>query len=284
MLAQVPETGVDELIDVSDVTAWDVVWALVALGVGVLLASLVRRVVRKRTEALGVPAGTVNLMAKLSSWTIIVLAFVVALSFLGAEVTPFYIILILLVVILVVSGRTLIENYGAGVILQTESLFDPGDLIAIEGQMGVVVEVSSRVLKLETIDGRRVVLPNSGVLASRIEILTDDPVRRSEVLVGLAYGTDLEFARGVLLEATASADGVVADPEPRVLVARFGESSIDFRVWFWHDSDLPSEYETIDRVIRALDLACKENALTISFPQRTLWWGDQSKQAASKAE
>ena len=67
MLAQVPETGVDELIDVTNVTAWDVVWALVAIGVAILIASFVRRLVRNRATKLGVPAGTVNLLAKLTS-------------------------------------------------------------------------------------------------------------------------------------------------------------------------------------------------------------------------
>ena len=57
---------------------------------------------------------------------------------------------------------------------------------------GKVLEVSSRVVKLETLDGRLVILSNVSVLADPLVVFTKRPERRSELIVGLAYGTDLD--------------------------------------------------------------------------------------------
>lgn len=120
-------SNVDELIDVTNVTAWDLLWAALLIAGGIALASLARRPIRKRLAKTNLPTGTVNLLTKILAWTVIVVAVVFALPLLGIDVTPFYLLVILTGVVIVVSGRTLIENYGAGVVLQSEGNFEPGD-------------------------------------------------------------------------------------------------------------------------------------------------------------
>lgn len=149
---------------------------------------------------------------------------------------------------------------------------------------GKVLEVSSRVVKLETLDGRRVVLSNTSVLADPLVVFTKRPERRSELTVGLAYGTDLDRARRVLGDAAVGVTGVLATPPPEVFVSEFADSSINFLVWFWHASDLQSEYEATDQVARSLERACREAGLTISFPQRTLWWGESDKPDSDRSD
>ena len=267
-------SNIDELVDVTNVTAWDVLWAVLLITGGIAIASLARRLIRKRLVSSSLPPGTVNLLAKVVGWTVIVIAIVFAMPLLGIDVTPVYFLVILAAVVMVVSGRTLIENYGAGVVLQSEGNFKPGDEVAMMDHRGKVLEVSSRVVKLETLDGRLVILSNVSVLADPLVVFTKRPERRSELIVGLAYGTDLDRARQVLGDATVGVPGVLATPPPEVFVSEFADSSINFLVWFWHASDFQSEYETTDQVARSLERACRDYGLTISFPQRTLWWGD----------
>jgi len=267
-------SNVDELIDVTDVTPWDVLWAVLLIAGGIAFASLVRRLIRKRLGLTSLPMGTVNLLTKVVGWTVIAIAIVFALPLLGIDVTPVYFLVVLAGVVLVVSGKTLIENYGAGVVLQSEGNFEPGDQIATMNHRGMVLEVSSRVVKLETLDGRQVILSNVSVLADPLVVFTKRPKRRSELIVGLAYGTDLDRARQVLRDAAVAVPDVLTTPPPEVFVSEFGDSSINFLVWFWHASDFQSEYETTDQVARSLERACVDHGLTISFPQRTLWWGE----------
>jgi len=279
ILGQAVTDNIEEIVDVSAITAWDVLWAFLLILGGVIVSRLIRRPLRHRlAKRTSLPEGPINLLTKIVGWGVISVAVVFALPYLGVSVTPVLVLVLLAGVVLVVSGRGIVENYGAGVVLQAEGQFGPGDQIATNGQIGNVIRVSSRVVMLETLDGRHLVIPNTSVLTDPMEVLTTRPERRSELVVGLAYGTDLESARAILADATADASGVMLEPAVEVFVSEFGESSIDFLVWFWHRSDLQSAYEAKDAVARALDQACKENRLTISFPQRTLWLGNNQDQ------
>ncbi len=272
---EIAPTGVEELIDTSRVTGLDVLWAVVTIGAGVLLAGVARRVARRglaRVEHL--PDNLVQLIVKSTGWSIIVLALVFALPFLGIEIGPIVVVILLVVAVVVLSGRGFLENMGAGIILQAESAFSPGDQISTNDCVGLVREVSSRAVDIQAIDGRRVVVPNSKVLTEPLVVFTANSERRSELIVGLEYGTDLDTARRVLLAATQHADGVLASPPVDVFASVFGDSSIDFFVWYWHAPDIRTAYVVTDAVVRSIDRACKEHGLTIAFPQRTLWWGE----------
>lgn len=275
MSVQLAQLSPEDVIDVSKVTPSDVLIALSLIVAGLLLARFIRRPLHSRLlEGTGLPGRTVNLLTKVASWTVIAVAVGFALPFLGAQVIPVTLIIFLVGALVVVSGKSLIENYGAGVLLQSEASFEPGDLIRTGDQQGVVLEVSSRVVVLESIDGRRIVIPNTSVLSNPLEVLTSNEVRRSQLVVGLKYGTELAAASEILREAAQESAEVVGDPPVEVFVSEFADSSINYLVWFWHASDLMTEMRATDQVALAIDGACRNNGLTIAFPQRTLWWGE----------
>ena len=267
--------GVEELIDTTSVTGWDYLWAALCLLAGFLGARIARRATKRALSAIPeLPENVVNLITKLAGWTVLTVAIVLALPFIGVDTGPVFIIVLFVAAVAVLSGRVLLENFGAGVILQSEATFVPGDQIETNDCLGKVLEVSSRAVKIESIDGRRIVIPNSSVLKGPVVNLTAQSERRSELVVGLEYGTDLEAAHEVLLATAQGTVGVYSDPPVRVFVSKFGDSSIDFLVWYWHDSDIMSGYEVTDAMARNIDRACSQHGLTIAFPQRTLWWGE----------
>lgn len=280
-LGQTINTEIDELIDISAVTPWDFLWATLVIAAGIVLAGLLRRAIRSQFAQSNLDESLLSLLAKVAGWATISLAVVFALPFLGVDFTPVYLFILLAAAVVVVSGKTLIENYGAGVVLQAEATFEPGDQIVTMGHQGRVIEVSSRIVELETLDGRKLVLPNVSVMGNSVEVLTSRPGRRSELVVGLEYGIDLDRAREILRDAAQAAPGVLDEPPVEVHATEFGESSIDFLVWYWHASDLRSAYEATDEVVRSINRACAHSGLTIAFPQRTLWWGEPPERSVS---
>ena len=278
---QIDPSGVEELIDTTYVTGWDVLWAALTVLAGLAGARIARRATSRALSAVsGLQENVINLSAKLIGWFVLTVAIVFALPFIGVDTGPVVIVVLFVAAMAVLSGRVLLENFGAGVILQTEGTFKPDDQIETNDCVGKVIEVSSRAVKIEALDGRRVVIPNTSVLRGSVVNLTAQSERRSQLVVGLEYGTDLEAARELLLAAAQGAAGVRTDPPASVFVSAFGESSIDFLIWFWHDSDILSGYEATDAVARNVDLACREHGLTIAFPQRTLWWGQRPQDKA----
>lgn len=272
---QIDPSGVQELIDPTNVTPWDVLWAILTLLGGIVVARLVRTALRRSLPRVtGLPENIIGLVAKIAGWAVVGLAIVLALPFVGVDTAPLAIVILLIAALVVLSGRVLLENYGAGVILQGEATFVPGDQIDTRDCIGRVVEVSSRAVKIESIDGRSMIIPNTSVLSEPVTNLTARAERRSELVVGLRYGTNLDAAREVLIAATREAPGVLDEPDVDVFVSLFDDSAVTFLVWFWHASDLRSAYATTDAVARSIDRALRRNEMTIAFPQRTLWWGD----------
>ena len=273
-LAQVVPDAVTDVIDTTEVSTWDPLWAGVTIVVGILLTVIARRATRRSFEAMSLPPNIVDLSVTLVTWSIIALAVLVALAFVGLAPNWIWLMGVLLIVAFIVGGRVLMESFGAGVMLQARAPFTPGDLVRIGEDSGVVAEVNSRVVILDTVDGQRLFMPNQLVLHQPISNLTETGRRMSTVLLDVAYGTDLDLAGRIAEESLADAEGILQDPEPVAEVTTFEASAVRIRLRFWHAPDLLSEWAAVDVVSRAAYAAFYANEIEFAFPQQTLWWGD----------
>ena len=110
--------------------------------------------------------------------------------------------------------------------------------------------------------------------AGPIVNLTNEELRRSELEVGVAYDTNLQAATECLIEALGQVERVSAEPPAQALLTRFGSSSIDFTLYYWHDSDVPTELATRHDVILSVHQSFAASGITIAFPQVVVWSGD----------
>lgn len=275
-IAQVLGVDLDEVVDVTNVTGWDFLWALLALVAGYLAGRLTRRAIRRYGVKTDLPVNIVDLLGTIAMWTFVILGTVVAASFLGFTVAPLWVAILIIAVILFVAGRPFLENFGSGVLLQARAPFEPGDFVHLGEHMGVVKEVNSRVVVLDSIDNRRVFIPNTTVLSSPIINLTHRRVRMSSVLLDVEYGTDLDDACRIAADSLADVEGVRGRPEPTAMVTSFEASAVRITLRFWHDSNLLAEWVAVDVASRAAYRAFYDDGIVFAFPQATLWWGDSN--------
>jgi small-conductance mechanosensitive channel len=179
-------------------------------------------------------------------------------------------LVVVVVAVLVVMGRPLMENIGASVVLQAEAPFQIGDIVEVLGETGVVGEISGRTTAIDTLDGRRIRIPNHQVLNGPIANLTERRGRRSNLRVGVEYGTDLDRARTVILTAIADTETVLPEPAPEALVTEFGDSAVTFLLWFWHEPVANGTFRVVDEVARAVDRALRREGIVIPLPQRVV--------------
>lgn len=272
MAAALVSTDVDDLVDLEGVTGWDVVIAVGIVIASVLLARLVRKwVLRWLPEVDGVPEQVSLTLSRIAGYAVIVVGVVYAASWVGVDTGPVFLLILLIGVVAFFSMKPLLENFAAGLIIQTRSPFDIGDEITLDGYQGEVIQIDSRTTQLLTPDGIQVRLTNMAVITSTLVNTTREGARRTTVSVGVAYGTDLGRAREVLRTAVKSVDGVLTTPEPEIHLVRFGESSIDFELRFWHPPAIGEELALVDRVIESVDVALKAASIVIAFPQRDVW-------------
>ncbi len=272
MIRQIVTSDLDELVDLDGVTGWDVAIAIAIVIVSVIVARIVRKLVlRWLPEVDGVPEQVSLTLSRMAGYSVIVVGVVYAASWVGVDTGPIFLLILLIAVVAFFSMKPLLENFAAGLILQTRSPFDIGDEILLDGYSGAVVEIDSRTVLIVTPDGVQVRLLNSDVVGGTLVNTTREGMRRTTVPVGVAYGTDLGRARDVLREAVVSVDEVIASPEPEIHLVRFGVSSIDFDLRFWHAPSIADELTTTDAVIESVDVALKTASIVIAFPQRDVW-------------
>ena len=147
--------------------------------------------------------------------------------------------------------RDILENLLAGLLLLFRAPFRTGDEIEVADSRGTVVEINLRETVLRTYEGRQVLVPNATVYKNRIVVQTGYGSVRTEVVVGVAYETDLDRARSVAQEALEGVHGVLAEPAPRVLVDELGTSTVDVRLLFWTAPQQATVRVVRDRVLRA---------------------------------
>ena len=243
---------------------------------GIVLGSVVVAVIASRIvkSVLGRALGrgfAAIITARVVAYTLFVVGLVYALTTLGVRVGPLLGALGLTGLVLALALQTVAENFVGGIILQTRRPFTVGDTVDLDGKLGVVTDVDSRTVVLRGLDGAMIRIPNSEVLSTSIVNLTREPVRRSEITVGVAYDTDLDRATEVLTEAVGRVDRLADSPAPWVVLREFGESSVNFSVFFWHRSDVASELATTHDMVLAVHQALADAGITIAFPQVVVW-------------
>jgi small conductance mechanosensitive channel len=131
--------------------------------------------------------------------------------------------------------RDTIENYIASILLSIRRPFAPNDLVILEGHEGRVTRLNSRATFLTTPAGNEVRIPNALVYKAKIENYTAIPERRFEFKVGIGYENDLCEAIAIAYRAVFETQGVMADPEPSVIVDALGDSTVVLIIRGWTD-------------------------------------------------
>jgi small-conductance mechanosensitive channel len=165
--------------------------------------------------------------------------------------------------------QTLVNNLVSGLIIAFEKPVNVGDAVDINGQSGVMKSIGFRSSVISTYDGSDIIIPNGDLLnAHLINWTLGDTKRRVEVLVGVAYGTDIEKVKTILMGILQSDVRILRYPDPIILVKEFGASSVDFRVLFWIDSAYHLWSGVKSDVLEQIDISFKKENIEIPFAQQ----------------
>ena len=147
-----------------------------------------------------------------------------------------------------------------------------GDLIAVDGREGHVIEIGPRSTRIRTFDNTEVILPNSQLLERAVVNSTlGDPRVRFGLQIGFAYGSDLRLAQKVLLEAMESVSGILSAPPPKALLASFADSAVVFQLYYYLNLEENKARVDVDSELRfSIAALAAKHGLEIPFSQRTL--------------
>ncbi|WP_316014354.1 mechanosensitive ion channel family protein [Roseobacter sp. HKCCA0434] len=175
--------------------------------------------------------------------------------------------------------KDVFENFLAGLLILLREPFKIGDHIWTEesGIEGFIEEITIRDTHIRQTDGQLAVVPNAELFQNPVVVRTDNELRRTTIICGVAYDEDVDESRAVILEAVKTVDSVRDDvKDVQVFAQAFGASSIDFEVTWWTGSRPVDIRASRDQVVAAVKRALDEAGIEIPYPYRTLTFKENS--------
>jgi small-conductance mechanosensitive channel len=170
------------------------------------------------------------------------------------------------------AAQATLRDIIAGFMIMIDRPFGIGDRIELLDldTWGDVTEVGLRSTRIMTRDNRLVSVPNSVIGKGLVVNYSDPNTRyRVETHLGIAYGTDIEKARAIMIAAVKAEDWVMQEQAIEALLLEFGESALIFRVRCWIEHYVETR-RVIDKMNSALYKALNEGEIKFSMPMRRL--------------
>ena len=165
--------------------------------------------------------------------------------------------------------QDIFQNFLAGVLIMLRNKMRIGDVIECEGVTGRVEHITLRESHIRQLSGELTIMPNSMLFKCPVQILTDEDERRNELVVGVAYDTDLEQAMDVMRNAIADLASSNVDKGINIYAQEFSASSIDFVVQWWAKSAPRDLREAKSEAILAIKRAFDAAGIEIPYPYMT---------------
>lgn len=132
--------------------------------------------------------------------------------------------------------KDIAENFISSLLISIQKPFRIGDLLTIDTHKGVVNQVTSRATTLVDFDGNHIQIPNSIVYKSVVKNFTANPKMRIDVHFGIGYDASVNEVQAIIRDQLKRHSAVLSDPEPQVVIATLGSSTINIDVYFWVNS------------------------------------------------
>lgn len=203
-----------------------------------------------------------------SRWFLYVVIILITFHNMGINVTAIFAASAALLVGVGLALQTFFQDIISGIFILVDQSVHVGDIIELDGKIGRVEDIKLRTTRAVTIDNKVLVIPNHLYLTNSLYNWTENGVEtREHVMVGVAYGSDVQLVKKLLLQAASSHPEVLEEPAPTVLFTDFGDSSLDFKLIFTLGNSFEAAGPKSD-IRFEIDRLFRENNITIPFPQR----------------
>ncbi len=195
-------------------------------------------------------------------------AVMITLSAVGVDLTAFAVFGGALGVGIGLGLQRITANFVSGITLLMEKSVRIGDLVDIGDIGGWVRQLNIRYTLIETFDGREVLIPNEDLLANRVTNWTHSNTRaRIDIVVRVAYDSDPDLVRKLVIEAANEHTLCLKDPAPACHLREFGDNSLNFLLTFWVPDVRDGRFGPQSNVMIAILHRFREHGIRIPFPQ-----------------
>lgn len=246
-----------------------------AIGLIVMLlwgASILSGFLQRRINSLPALTPSVQiLVGKVTRIALIAIAFFVALTSLGIDLSIFAVLGGAIGIGVGFGLQKIVGNFISGLILLMDRSIKPGDVIEVAGTYGWVRSLGARYTSVVTRDGHEHLIPNEDFIVNTVTnwSFSDRNVRIRKP-IGVAYKTDIRKAQALVIEAALDVERVLKQPPPQCHLTGFGDNSIDLEVRFWLGDPEKGTANVSSLVLLGIWDRFREHGIEIPYPQRDI--------------
>ena len=253
------------LLDLTVAFVPKLIGCILVLWIGFKLIKLLKKGLTKMLERRNAESTLKGFLTSLVDVLMKVMLIIMAMDIIGIKATSFIAVLGAAGLAIGMALQGTLQNFAGGVIILLLRPFKVGDYIEVGTFKGYVKEIRIFHTLIRPFNGRIIIVPNSELATKSLINHTKDNVIRLDVVASVAYGTDLDKARQVIMDVINADELILKDPIPKIAVSELNNSSVDYSLWLWTTVD---DYWTVWMRIRDnIYKAFNKNGISIPFPQ-----------------
>ncbi|MFM5924809.1 MAG: mechanosensitive ion channel family protein [Novosphingobium sp.] len=270
-------------IGATRISVWTaLVVVIIVVGLVIFTRIATRAVSRMLARLTAIDPAQRSLAEKLTNLTIWGIAIFVGLDLLGIQLTALTVFSGALGLAVGFGLQKTFGNLIAGIILLMDRSIKPGDVIAVnDGTNSVVGQVSRigiRAVSVVTRDKKEFLIPNENLMINQVENWSySSRDVRIKVPVGIGYGSDIELAERLMIQAALDTPRVLPFPAPAVLLLNFGENALQCEVRLWVDDPEDGIGNVRSGLLKRVLKLFRENGVNLPYPQRDIHVKDWSQ-------
>ncbi len=259
------EDVMNKLIEWGSTFGIKLIAAIAILVIGRMIAKGIRKLIVKVMHKREVDKTISSFISSLTFSVLLVFVILAALSQLGIQTTSFMAVIGAAGLAIGLALQGSLSNFASGFLIILFKPFKVGDYVEAGGVSGTISKISVFTTEINSVDNKKIIVPNSQIMNGTITNYTAEKTRRVDLVLGVSYESDLKKVKDILMGIIQKHKLILKDPEPFVRLAEMAESSLNFKVRVWTKTE---DYWTVyfDLTEQAKEEFDK-NGLNIPFPQ-----------------
>ena len=260
------QQAIDSAIPLITTYGMRIIGAVLILIVGRLVSGILGNLVSKALTRAKVEESLVGFLVSLTKIGVIAFSVIAALAKFGVETTSFVAVLGAVGFAIGFALQGSLSNFAAGVMILLFKPIKVGDLVETSGYLGTIADIGLFVTVMNTLDNRRIIIPNGKLTSDVINNVNANGLRRVDMTAGISYDDDMNLAKRLCMEVLEKHPHVLKEPAPAVAISEMGDSSVNLVVRPWAHPDY--YWDVWFEVTQGIKEAFDANGISIPFPQQ----------------
>ncbi|RLC57665.1 MAG: mechanosensitive ion channel family protein [Candidatus Cloacimonadota bacterium] len=259
------EQLLDKLIEWGATFGIKIIAAVAILIIGRMVAKVLQKLIVKVMDKKNVDKTISSFASSMVFSALYIFVILAALSQIGIQTTSFMTIIGAAGLAIGLALQGSLSNFAAGFLIILFRPFKLGDYVEAGGVSGSISKISIFTTDINTVDNKKIIVPNAQIMNGTITNYTAEKTRRVDLTFGVGYEADISKVKDILNKIIKEHKLILKDPEPFVRLGNLGDSSIDFTVRVWSKTE---DYWTVhfDLIESAKEEFDKAN-ISIPYPQ-----------------